>query len=344
MKPSLLAYLRSPLDGSEFRLDARDERDGEILAGALSDASGNTFPIIDGLPLFAEDLSDDETFGFKWRLIGDTYGREGATREFRQQWYLDRFGFATRERLLAFVREHGMVLDAGTGSGVDAEVFAEAGVPVVAVDLSKDAAGATYRRLGHLPNLHVLQADLTRLPFASNAFDFVSCDQVLHHTPDTHASFGALVRHLCPGGHLALYVYSKKAPIREFADDLIRDHVRGMSADECYEFCRGITLLGKALAEIEATVDVPEAIPVLGVEAGPQDVQRLIYWIVLKCFWNPDYDFTTNNIVNFDWYHPRYAYRHTPDEVRSWHAEHGLDIERLEVVPSGIASVARRRG
>jgi len=103
-----------------------------------------------------------------------------------------------------------------------------------------------------------------------------------------------------------------------------------MSAEDCYAFCRGITELGRALTNVHAEVDVPEAIPMLGIEAGTQDVQRFVYWNVMKCFWNGDYDFETNVIVNFDWYHPHYAYRHTVDEVRGWFDELGIGVERVD--------------
>ena len=115
-----------------------------------------------------------------------------------------------------------------------------------------------------------------------------------------------------------------------------------MPAEECYELCRQITLLGKALSDVKVDVVIPEEIPLLEIPAGADDVQRFVYWNVLKCFWNEDYDFETNVIVNFDWYHPKYAFRHEPEEVRAWFDENGLNLERLDVVPSGISAVGDR--
>jgi ubiquinone/menaquinone biosynthesis C-methylase UbiE/uncharacterized protein YbaR (Trm112 family) len=341
MKRSLVDLLRSPGDGSQLQLDVIEERDGEVMAGYLEDETGNRFPIVDGVPLFAEVAGDDETFNFKWRLIGDSYGHEERTRDTRQNWYLERFGFGTRDNLMAFLRKKDLILDAGTGSGVDSAMFAESGRTVIAIDLSQQAVMATYRRLGHLPNVHVVQANVQNLPFSRDLFDYISSDQVLHHTPDTAQSFAALVRHLCPGGEVAIYVYSKKAPIREFADDYVRGLAAKMTAQECYEVSRSITLLGKALSDLKAEVDVPEDIPLIGIKAGRQDVQRLIYWTMMKCFWNDDYDLVTNTIVNFDWYHPRYAWRHTPEEVRGWFEQHDLDIRVLDIAPSGVSALGR---
>ena len=85
-----------------------------------------------------------------------------------------------------------MILDIGTGTGVDAAMFAESGATVVAIDLCREAALAAYH-LGHLPNVHVIQGDLLCVPFSRDLFHYVSCDQVTHHTPDPAGSFAALV-------------------------------------------------------------------------------------------------------------------------------------------------------
>jgi arsenite methyltransferase len=46
--------------------------------------------------------------------------------------------------------------------------------------------------------------------------------------------------------------------------------------------------------------------------------------------------------VNFDWYRPTNAHRHTETEVRAFVADAGLVIERFHAEPSGIAVVARK--
>jgi SAM-dependent methyltransferase len=341
LKAALTEFLRSPIDGSPLALEKAVQTNTEIVAGELIDASDNRFRIVNGVPVFAPEAGKNETFSFKWKLIGDSYGYDEPTRSTRQNWYLERFGSNSRSQLIDFLKEKKMILDAGTGSGVDAVMFAESGATVIAIDLSQDAALATYHHLGHLPNVHVLQADLNRLPFAPSLFDYISCDQVLHHTPNTEKSLSTLVKYLGESGHLALYVYKRKSPIREFTDDYLRNYTTKMTAEECYEFCRGVTLLGKALSGLKAEVFIPQDIPLLEIKSGRQDVQRFFYWNVMKCFWNDDYDFTTNVVINFDWYHPKYAWRYTPEEVCDWYKKHGLEIERLNIVESGIAVLGK---
>ena len=58
---------------------------------------------------------------------------------------------------------------------------------------------------------------------------------------------------------------------------------------------------------------------------------------MFKCFWNEDYDFNTNVAINLDWYRPKYAWRHTPEEVRGWCEEANLTIEHFDVCDSGIS-------
>ena len=42
----------------------------------------------------------------------------------------------------------------------------------------------------------------------------------------------------------------------------------------------------------------------------------------MKCFWNDDFDFFTNNVINADWYHPIYLLplhtRGIPSVVSLW--------------------------
>jgi hypothetical protein len=97
-----------------------------------------------------------------------------------------------------------------------------------------------------------------------------------------------------------------------------------------------LTGLAKALAGLHATVEVPDDVPLLGIKAGTYDVQRLIYWHFAKLFWSDDLGFEGSQHVNFDWYHPRFAYRHTEDEVRGWCDDLRLSIVHFNVQESGF--------
>jgi SAM-dependent methyltransferase len=280
-----------------------------------------------------------ESFSEKWRRAPNY--RED-TRDHYVPWYLERYGFRTLEGLRAFLAPKRRILDAGTAHGRDVELFASnSAARVFGIDIS-DVIWPTHRDLRHLENVDLVQADLGRLPFPDSYFDFISCDQVIHHTPDPYKSLLALRRHLESGGHLAFYVYRKKGPIREFCDDHVRQVTVRMSPDECMEVSEAFTKLGKALSDLHVQIAVPVDIPILEIKAGTYDLQRFIYWNVFKCYWNDSLDWTSNVITNFDWYHPLHAYRYTPDEVRAWCETAHLEIEHFDIVESGISVLARK--
>ena len=128
MKFSLTSLICSPLDGSPLELEITKSSNGEIKEGFFADSSGNRFPIVEGIPLFAQEAATDETFAFKWRLIGNSYGYEQHTRSARQNWYLERFGFETRRQLLEFLRTKELTLDAGRSPQGD--VLGSCGAPL----------------------------------------------------------------------------------------------------------------------------------------------------------------------------------------------------------------------
>ena len=46
--------------------------------------------------------------------------------------------------------------------------------------------------------------------------------------------------------------------------------------------------------------------------------------------------------VNFDWYSPKYAYRHTPTEVKKWYNESKVEIKHFKEIESGISVTGRK--
>jgi hypothetical protein len=60
-----------------------------------------------------------------------------------------------------------------------------------------------------------------------------------------------------------------------------------------------------------------------------------------RCF-NPAFSFDENNLVNFDWYHPVDAHRHTVEEVKSWFEEAGLQEIVITEPESGIGARGKK--
>ncbi|HMT11160.1 MAG TPA: class I SAM-dependent methyltransferase, partial [Ignavibacteria bacterium] len=103
-----------------------------------------------------------------------------------------------------------------------------------------------------------------------------------------------------------------------------------------------LTKLGKALADLNTEIDVPEDIPYLGIKKGKIDIQRFFYWYICKMWVRPEVNLNEMNIVNFDWFRPLNCQRHTPEEVKEYCSKAGLNIEHMDVQESGITVVARK--
>lgn len=348
MKRSLLGVLVDPVAKTPLELETED-REEDIREGALRGGEGRVYAIRNGIPRFvaSEDEAQRQTgqaFGYKWGRE-DSYGSPAMDSVVRA-WLLERYGFASADEMRAFFGSRRRTLDAGCGAGLSTSVWLEPGwsrdgAEWVGVDISS-AIDVARKRLGGVEGTHFVQADFLSLPFAPRSFDAIFAEGTLHHTPSTKRAFDALVSVLAVGGELMFYVYRRKAPIRELADDYVRDRLAPLSPEEAWEALRPLTGLAQALAELETEVDVPEDVPLLGIAAGRHDVQRLVYWHFAKLFWNTELSFEENLHVNFDWYHPRYAHRHTEDEIRGWCDEAGLEIVWFDAQESGFTVRARR--
>ena len=261
---------------------------------------------------------------------------------FQQNWFLNRFGWKNLHIFKQFLKTRSRILDAGTGLGNSAKLFsANPKADVFAIDAS-DSIEFAYKKYGNTKNIHFIQTDLRQLPFKNKSFDFICSDQVLHHTKDTETSFKYLTKFLKKNAVISIYVYSKKAPMREYADDYIRQYTTKMSPQECVEFSKDMTDLGKSLSNLKKKITIHRDIPILQIKAGTYDVQRFIYWHFLKCFWAEDGNFERSVGVNYDWYFPKFAYRHTVDEVKKWYDDTKLKIINLKEVESGISVTGKK--
>lgn len=176
-------------------------------------ACNEGFPVIDGVPrlllgpmreaLLGDGLAattDDRqvktarSFGYEWTRFPEMYA----------EW---------QQRFLDYMQPHGAeffrgkkILDAGCGNGRFAYYAGKYGAQVWAIDLGP-AVEVARRNTKEIESVQVVQADLHRLPFAPESFDFVYSIGVLHHLPDPEAAFQNLLRYLKPDGEVQIYLY-----------------------------------------------------------------------------------------------------------------------------------------
>ena len=267
------------------------------------------------------------SFGDKWANNANTaFAETQRPGSDIFDWILGRNGFGDADGLKRFLSRFSRILDAGCGNGrVTAllRAYAPVGTDIVGADLVASEIARANLAGAERVDFHAadLLGDLSHL----GSYDFIYCQEVLHHTADPARAFGSLCGLLRPGGEIAIYVYKKKAPAREFVDDFIRDRISGLDYAQATEVARQITELGRALAASGGKVTVPD-LPVLEIKGGEYDVQRFVYHFFMKCFWNPDLSFEDNVAINYDWYHPQLCSRHTMAEVRGWFGARGLSI------------------
>jgi SAM-dependent methyltransferase len=207
------------------------------------------------------------------------------------------------------------------------------------IDIS--AAEVASKNLAKLERVTVRQRDILGDLSDLGLFDIIYCQEVLHHTADPQKAFSNLCRILARNGEIAIYVYKKKAPIREFVDDFVRSHISGLPYDQAIETCRQITELGKVLSEKNIKIEVP-TVDALEITRGEYDLQRFIYHFFMKCFWNPDLSREDNEAINYDWYHPQLCSRHTVEEIREWFDDESLKITHEFVDHYGITMRGRK--
>jgi SAM-dependent methyltransferase len=267
----------------------------------------------------------EQSFSDKWHknrdLAFSETQREGSD---MHSWILNRNGFQNLEALRSHLAGKTRLLDAGCGNGRVTALLRTAapeGAVVVGIDLV--AAEVAKENMAGAPNMEFHAKDLLGDLSDLGSFDFIYCQEVLHHTGDPRAAFLNLAGRLKQNGEIAIYVYKVKAPVREFCDDYVRNQISELGYDEAMEACREITRLGEALSKSGVGVTVPE-VKVLGISAGTYPVQRFLYHFFLKCFWNEAFSFEDNAVINYDWYHPQLASRHALSEVLEWFAAAGL--------------------
>lgn len=183
-----LSSLRVP--GTETKLTVK--------AGRL-ESNGTSYPIVDNIPRFvaSEDYSSD--FGAQWKR----FPRTQLDSHTRQPISHDRLERCFRGNLPQVAGRR--VLEAGSGAGRFTEILLDYGAVLDSFDMST-AVEANAHNNGDR-RFTLVQADIRRMPFERESYDFVVCLGVLQHTPDPEESIARLWEMVRPGGRLVIDHY-----------------------------------------------------------------------------------------------------------------------------------------
>lgn len=308
MNPRILPLLACPECRASLVLEATARDGDEVLEGGLRcDACARRYAIRNGIPRFVD---------------GDAYAAS-----FSRQWWrfrqvqLDslRRGDETRERFVAMTgtAEGDLtgrrVLEVGCGPGKFLETVLGMGAEAFGVDISF-AVDAARENFGVRPDVHLIQADVFRLPFVDSAFDLVFSLGVLHHTPDCRRAFEQLPRLAAPGGRVAIWVYAQE--IVPHFNRRLRSITRRMPPGLLYAACL-------AVVPFTYLFNIPYLrAPFYGLRSYFQ----WISWGGWRERW----------LDTVDWYSCWYQSAHTYPEVHRWFLDAGLDDVRLGEIPVSV--------
>lgn len=310
MKADLLHLLACPACAGALALD------GEVTLRCAS--CGATYPIVGHVPRFVPAQSYASSFGFQWNQFRRTQLDSHSGLPISR----DRFFRETRwtPEELAGKR----VLDLGCGAGRFAEVALSAGAKVVAVDYST-AVDACHANLGANPNLDVVQADVYRLPFKPESFDFVYCLGVLQHTPDPRRALLALVPPLKRGGRIAVDCYPRLALNILWPKYWLRTITRRLQPDRLF------SLVSRVVPPLLPVSRAFAAVPGIGRRLR-HVVPVMSYYRVLPLSERQHREWAI--LDTFDMFAPAHDHPQTAATMREWLDRSGL--QEVEAVREGL--------
>lgn len=221
MRARALDYLVCPRCQAALRLEPRLEEADQVLEGLVVCTSCRTeYPIRGGVPRL---LPDPAAVSADAQATVDRFGEQWNDFDFLGPHYEQQFlGWISPNTPESFRGQ--VVLEGGCGKGRHSALVSSFGAKdVIAVDLGS-AVEAAFRNTQHLPNVHVVQADLFNLPVRERSVDTAFSVGVLHHTPEPERAFRALEQRVRPGGRMIAWVYGRENNewILKFVDPLRR--------------------------------------------------------------------------------------------------------------------------
>jgi SAM-dependent methyltransferase len=252
------------------------------------------------------EMSVQETFTDEWdQLHGDelsfSYTQEDLEKLNREVW----LRWAAGEQV-------GTVLEIGCGLGAETTALKRVLGPqaLFAVDLNF-ALLARGEEFSRMEGVHVVIASLFALPFAPAGFDLVYSQGVIHHTYSTRAALEAVAAHVKPQGRCFIWVYG-------LDDHLVPRGIEGARMRAGWVFENAVRpLVSRAPAPARDRFFT-------GMTALMHRRARA------QTIHSEEWETRNTDHQLRDWLSPRYAHRHSYNELLEWFEALGFEIVDLQ--------------
>ncbi len=292
--------------------------------GFLASESGESFPVIDGIPRFVPADNYASAFGMQWKTFSktqlDSYSKLPISK--------NRLERAIGESLTTLKNKN--VLEAGCGAGRFTELLVASGAYTHSFDLSA-AVEANKENTGVKENLQLAQASIYGIPYPDDAFDVVICLGVIQHTPSPEKTIAHLWKKVKPGGLLVIDHYRLNMSYFFKLKPLWRFGLKRLKPEKALSIVRRLhglffpfhwglrnqKLLRKFLYRISPLTDHLDDFPGL-------DLKKQSEWSLLD-----SYDSLTDY----------YKHLRTPNQIRK--ILESLNAKKIHVIPGGTGVEAR---
>lgn len=338
MRQTLVSHLRCPIHMLPLSCVVEGEvEDGHVMFGKLICPESCEYNIQDGIPnLIPQDdaivegdnlkqLQDAtiERFGYEWRFFEDW----GWLTEYPDMPDAEEkfYGGLLENTRSAFwgktllkeeqFTQSKLILDAGCGNGRFCGIASETGAEIIGVDLGYGVISA-FQNTRHMPNVHIIQGDLFRLPFAKQTFDIAYSIGVLMHTGNAEKAFASIANCVKLDGLLAIRVYGQGRWTYELLDKLIRGILTKLPVSAQMIFSKGMARLARLL--------------------------RKNYRLYRKIYFHINLLPTDHHM--FDWWSAPIATHHTVAEVNRWYQDSHFDLQQVKpALDDKNAQITRRK-
>lgn len=214
MKKSMIETICCPNCKQRLHLNHCKTNGEEIIEGELRCMSCQySYDILDGVPRMLIDIGKrkkiSEGYGFTWaKRAENKFEREtlyGKTESEDFTFFCESFD----------IKPHDLcgkkVLDAGCGCGRLTRMLGSYCKETIGVDISSTISNVSeYCKFQE--NVLIIQADILKLPFHKNYFDYVWCNGVISYTGKSEEAFRRLGQLVKPSGKLFVRVFSASRP------------------------------------------------------------------------------------------------------------------------------------